>query len=116
MVVASAIRGNYIYLLIKNTVNISGIGKMSVYGIKIIGENTAYIPDVSHNYISVKNLFDVIVEEELYSEHLYDVIEDYLCEPNVCNIIDIRKENDYESTNRNWNPRSVDCRRIEGKI
>lgn len=78
MVVVSAIRGNYIYLLIKNTVNISGIGKTSVYGIKIIGGNTAYIPDISNDYISVRNLYNVMVEEELYPEHLYEVVEDYL--------------------------------------
>ena len=116
MIIILEIKGNYIYLLIKNIVTISGIGKSSVYGIRIIGGNTAYIPDISNDYISVRNLFDLIVEEELYPEHLYDVVEDYLCEMNLFNVIDIRKEDNYESTHCNWNPHSVDCRRIEGKI
>jgi hypothetical protein len=78
MIIASEIRGNYIYVLIKNTVTIGGIGKTTVYGIRIIGENIAYIPDISNDYISVRNLFNLIVEEELYPEHLYDVVKDYL--------------------------------------
>ena len=52
---------------------------MDVYGISIIGQGkTVSIKDISSDYQSVHYLYKLILEEELYLEHLYDVVEDFL--------------------------------------
>ena len=38
------------------------------------------LENISDDFGFVKQLFDLIVEEELYPEHLNDVVEDYLLE------------------------------------
>ena len=39
---------------------------------------TAEVNDISADDYYVRRLFDLMVEEELYPEHLLDVVEDYL--------------------------------------
>ncbi len=52
---------------------------MDVYGIFIRGQGkTASINDISSDYQSVHYLYNLVVEEELYPEHLTDVVEDFL--------------------------------------
>ena len=41
------------------------------------------VKDISDDYDFVCMLFDMIVEEELYPEHLMDVVEDYLSDNNI---------------------------------
>jgi len=68
-----------IYTLSVSTEMIEDFGMVEVYGIRIMGKyRTAEVNDISADYHYVGRLFDLIVEEELYPEHLLDVVEDYL--------------------------------------
>ena len=72
-------KGDNIYTLSVSTAIIEETGAVEVYGIRIMGEGrTAEVDDISVDYHYVRRLFDLIVEEELYPEHLFDVVEDYL--------------------------------------
>ena len=72
-------RGDNIYTLSVSTEMIEDFGVVEVYGIRIMGKcQTAEVDDISADYHYVRRLFDLIVEEELYPEHLLDVVEDYL--------------------------------------
>lgn len=72
-------KGDNIYTLSVSTAIIEEVGNVKVYGIRIMGKyRTAEVNDISVDYHYVRRLFDLIVEEELYPEHLLDVVEDYL--------------------------------------
>ena len=72
-------KGDNIYTLSVSTAIIEEVGAVEVYGIRIMGKyRTAEVSDISADYHYVGRLFDLIVEEELYPEHLLDVVEDYL--------------------------------------
>ena len=72
-------KGDNIYTLSFSTEMIEDFGMVEVYGIRIMGKcQTAEVDDISADYHYVRRLFDLIVEEELYPEHLLDVVEDYL--------------------------------------
>ena len=72
-------KGDNIYTLSVSTAIIEEVGNVKVYGIRIMGKyRTAEVNDISADYHYVGRLFDLIVEEELYPEHLLDVVEDYL--------------------------------------
>ena len=72
-------KGNNIYTLSVSTAVTEDFGTVEVYGIRIMGKcQTAEIDDISEDYHYVKKLFDLMVEETLYPEHLLDVVEDYL--------------------------------------
>ena len=72
-------KGDNIYTLSVSTAIIEEVGAVEVYGIRIMGKyRTAEVNDISADYHYVGRLFDLIVEEELYQEHLLDVVEDYL--------------------------------------
>ena len=81
MVIALYKKGKYTYVLSKSEILSEDFGIATVYGISILNkkEKTA-IKDISDDFGFVKQLFDLIVEEELYPEHLNDVVEDYLFE------------------------------------
>ena len=71
--------GNHTYLLSSSTVRSEDNGAVTVYGIEVIGsEGRAAVEDISDNFDTVRKLFDMIVEEELYPIHLADVVEDCL--------------------------------------
>ena len=71
--------GQFIYALTSTIIRSEDCDPTKVYGISIFGkEEQAAIEDISSDYDSVLYLFDLIVEEELYPEHLADVAEDYL--------------------------------------
>ena len=79
MVISICKKGNYTYVLSKTAIMSEKPETVIVYGISIIGkEQRASIDDISDNYSFVKCLFDLLVDEELYPEHLYDVVDDYL--------------------------------------
>lgn len=72
-------KGDNIYTLSVSTAIIEEVENVKVYGIRIMGKyRTAEVNDISVDYHYVRRLFDLIVEEELYPEHLLDVVEDYL--------------------------------------
>lgn len=72
-------KGDSIYTLSASTAIMEEAGVVEVYGIRIMGKyRTAEVNDISADYHYVRRLFDLIVEEELYPEHLLDVVEDYL--------------------------------------
>ena len=72
-------KGNNIYTLSVSTAVTEDVGTVEVYGIRIMGKyGTAEVDDISVDYHYVRRLFDLLVEEELYPEHLLDVVEDYL--------------------------------------
>ena len=72
-------KGDNIYTLSVSTAIIEEVGAVEVYGIRIMGKyGTAEVDDISVDYHYVRRLFDLLVEEELYPEHLLDVVEDYL--------------------------------------
>ena len=72
-------KGDNIYTLSVSTEMMEDFGMVEVYGIRIMGKcQTAEVDDISADYHYVGRLFDLIVEEELYPEHLLDVVEDYL--------------------------------------
>lgn len=71
--------GKHTYVLSASTISSEDSGPLTMYGITIIGDNETFsAEDISDDYSFVRHLFDLIVEEELYPEHLYDVVEDYL--------------------------------------
>lgn len=79
MIKAMCKKGNFIYVLSATRINTIAFGKIQVYGISICsGRQSVSVKDISNDYTLVRYLFDLIVEEELYPEHLYDVVEDYL--------------------------------------
>ena len=89
--------GQFIYTLTSTIIKSEDFDPTIVYGISIHGkESRAIIEDISDDYDSVLYLFDLIVEEELYPEHLTDVVEDFLSErtPQVM----LACHNDTEST------------------
>ena len=72
-------KGEHIYQLSESVVNSEDSGMIKVYGISIIGKDQkAEITDISDNFHFVSSLFELIADEELYPEHLYDVVEDFL--------------------------------------
>lgn len=71
--------GGYTYVLSKSIICTEDFGTTAVYGISIFGdEQQASVKDISDDYNYVYRLFELIIEEELYPEHLRDVVEDYL--------------------------------------
>ena len=69
------------YVLAKNKINSEDFGTAVVYGISIIDKKkVTAVENISDDFCFVHYLFDLIVEEELYPEHLYDVVEDFLSE------------------------------------
>ena len=74
-----AVHGNYIYGLSELIVHSEEYGYTKMYGIMIKGENkVASVKDISYSFSFVHDLFNMIVDEELYPEHLTDVVEDFL--------------------------------------
>lgn len=72
-------KGKTIYALLTSVIESEDFAPTLVYGIRIMNENQkSEVLDISDNFDSVSSLFDLIVEEELYPEHLLDVAEDYL--------------------------------------
>ena len=64
---------SYIYTLSEFTV------KVTVYGISISDKfQKAEVTDISDDFNFVRSLFDLMVEGELYPEHLENVVEDFL--------------------------------------
>ncbi len=79
MISLICVRGNYTYGLCETRITTDEYGYTTTYGIMIAGENkSASIHDISNSFGFVYRLFELIVEEELYPEHLRDVVEDYL--------------------------------------
>lgn len=71
--------GNYIYALFNTIIELENYAITEVYGITISeGNNVVTVEDISDDYDFALKLFDMIVEGELYPEHLKDVVEDYL--------------------------------------
>lgn len=71
--------GEYTYVLSQSTIVSEDFGAAAVYGISIIGKRqTIHIEDVSDDFRSVRHLFNLIVADQLYPEHLHDVVEDFL--------------------------------------
>lgn len=69
----------YTYVLSDSALRSEEFGVRTMYGISIIGDSeTVSIEDISDDFCFVSHLFDLIVEEELYPEHLHDVVEDFL--------------------------------------
>lgn len=75
---------NFTYSLFTSTVEYTDHGAISVYGISIEDDNhRSEIKDISDDFDFVCMLFDMIVEEELYPEHLMDVVEDFLSDNTI---------------------------------
>ena len=74
-------KGNYIYTLSSSVIRSEHFGAVMVYGISISGEgNCTAVEHILNDFDLVCDLFNLIVDEELYPEHLMDVIEDFLYE------------------------------------
>ena len=72
-------KGKNIYALVESVIESEDFAPTLVYGIRIMNESQkAEVLDISDDFDSVRSLFDLLVEEELYPEHLLDVAEDYL--------------------------------------
>ncbi len=77
---------SHIYTMLESTVISEDFDTVTVYGISIADESQkAEVTDISDNFNFVYGLFDLIVEEELYPEHLQNVVEDFLsdCCPKI---------------------------------
>ncbi len=82
--IESRVNGKYTYTLTHTKVSTEDIGWQDVYGIGISDKHTnIHENDISNDYKGVYSLYELIVEEKLCPEHLYDVIEDFLSE-NKC--------------------------------
>ena len=79
MVKSVYVKGKYVYALTVSTIHFQNFGLIDTYGITISGHGkTVSIKDISSDYNAVHYLYNLIVSEELYPEHLYDVAEDFL--------------------------------------
>lgn len=79
MVKSVYVKGKNVYALTTSTIHYQDFGLIDTYGITISGQGkTVSIKDISTDFNAVKYLYNLIVEEELYPEHLTDVVEDYL--------------------------------------
>lgn len=79
MVRSVCVKGKHIYALTVSTIHFQDFGLVDIYGISIIGQGkTVSIKDISSDYNAIHYLYNLIVSEELYPEHLYDVVEDFL--------------------------------------
>ena len=79
--IVSKTNSPFSYILTRSEISDKSIGceYEYVYGISVSdSENMISVEDISPDYTAVKNLFELIYEEQLYPEHLYDVIEDFL--------------------------------------
>ncbi len=78
-IIATESKSSFSYILTRSEINHEYPGYEYIYGISVSDtENMISVDDISPDYSAVKNLFDLIVEEELYPEHLYDVVEDMM--------------------------------------
>ena len=82
MVVISCKKGKFTYVLAKNKINSEDFGTAVVYGISIIDKK------------KVTAVEDLIVEEELCPEHLYDIVEDLLSET-LLSIMSLKAEDEH---------------------
>ena len=79
MVKSVYVKDKNVYALTMSTIHCQDFGLVDVYGITISRSGkTVSINDISSDYQSVYHLYKMIVEEELYTEHLYDVVEDFI--------------------------------------
>lgn len=91
-------KGRNIYALLTSVIESEDFAPTLVYGIRIMNESQkAEVLDISADFDSVRSLFDLIVEEELYPEHLLDVVEDYLS-GSFSNIIPSKLESEQSYT------------------
>ncbi len=73
--------GQFTYYLTSSIAVSEDFGTAIVYGISIREKNKiSAVEDISDDFEFVRSLFDLIVEEKLYPEHLMDVTEDFLSE------------------------------------
>ena len=71
--------GEYFYVVSDTTIPMGSSGSRTMYGISIIGEHErASVKAISDDFCFVCELYNLIADEELYPEHLRDVVEDYL--------------------------------------
>lgn len=78
-IIASETSSSISYNMMRSKIKDKNIDGEYVYGISISdSQNMITVEDISCDYIAVKELFELMVEEQLYPEHLYDVVEDFL--------------------------------------
>lgn len=78
-IIASETNSSVSYNMMRSELKDKDIGEEYVYGISISDDqNMVAVEDISCDYIAVKKLFELMIEEQLYPEHLYDVVEDFL--------------------------------------
>ena len=82
------IRGEYAYTLTYTLRYPRSACQTVSYGLAIYYDArvAAAVYDITDDYDEVQELFELIVEHELYPEHLPDVVEDYLASRNTENI------------------------------
>lgn len=88
------VKGSFVYSLFAS-VKYYSFGAKTVYGISIGGEgNYAIAENISESFRAASELFELIVEEELYPEHLMDVVEDYIAEhtPHILQLCRVENE------------------------
>lgn len=79
MIKLIAVNGDCIYGLSETTIRTEEFGMTKMYGIMIKDKDSvACVKDISYSFGFVHELFNMIVEEELYPQHLTEVVEDYL--------------------------------------
>ena len=79
----------YQYRPVLQTVFSEELGSyIETYGIcaQRLGIELVLIPDVSTDLEKVKRLADILTANDLYPEHLYDVIEDFLADEDIIRV------------------------------
>ena len=78
-IVEQRITGEYFYSLTRTVIETGDCISLTVYGIRIFNDNEqAFVEDISCDLQEVRELFLLAVEEQLFPEHLFDVVEDQL--------------------------------------
>lgn len=80
-IIQSAVNGECTYELMESELLLENSVKHKVYGIGIHNADRGdFIEDISDDKEAIRKLFTLMVEEQLYPEHLLDVAEDFVNE------------------------------------
>ena len=78
-IISKKTNGSYTYYLTGTGYISEEYGKVTVYGIGIYGEGySEHIDDISPELDRITEFFELIGQEQLYPEHLYDAAEDFI--------------------------------------
>ncbi len=75
----------YRYVPVQETLTSDELGTYVTYSISVqtVSEEIAFVRDVSTDYQEIRQLTELCTDKELDPDHLNDVIEDFLADPDL---------------------------------